>query len=180
LGIDVVIDDIVQQLRDIDLPGNGYMFIVRGDKVFSHADQKLLNKPLRDISSDLTAVRLEKILREKGSQHLIQMNGKTVQVFADAIPGSNLVLVMLLERELLVGPVQAALMGQLVVILILLAVTLLVLNWLNGVLLLPLHNVSQALSEIASGGGDLSRRLPVTSNDEVGFWRLISIHLLSI
>ena len=168
LGIDVVIDDIVQQLRDIDLPGNGYMFIVRGDKVFSHADQKLLNKPLRDISSDFTAIRLEKILREKGAQHLIQVNGKAVQVFADAIPGSNLVLVMLLERELLVGPVQAALMGQLAVILILLVATLLVLNWLNGILLLPLHNVSQALSEIASGGGDLSRRLPVTSNDEVG------------
>src|SRR5690606_21621318 len=42
------------------------------------------------------------------------------------------------------------------------------LNWFNGRLLQPLHNVSESLSLIASGGGDLSRRLPVTSNDEVG------------
>ena len=36
-----------------------------------------------------------------------------MQIFADAIPGSDLVLVMLLERDLLVGPVHSALVGQL-------------------------------------------------------------------
>lgn len=168
LGIDVVIDAIVQQLRDIDLPGNGYMFIARGDKVFSHADQKLLNKPLLGISADLTASRLQQIQRDKHELHLVELDGKTMQIFADAIPGSDLVLVMLLERDLLVGPVHSALVGQLATILVLLIVALITLNWFNGVLLQPLHNVSQSLSDIASGGGDLSRRLPVTSNDEVG------------
>lgn len=168
LGIDVVIDDIVQQLRDIDLPGNGYMFIARGGKVFAHADQKLLSKSLIDISPDLTDAKLQQILRDKDDQHLIQLDGKTMQVFADAIPGADLTLVMVLERELLVGPVQSTLMGQLAVILVLLIATVIALNWFNGVLLLPLHNVSQSLSDIASGDGDLSRRLPVTSNDEVG------------
>lgn len=168
LGIDVVIDAIVQQLRDIDLPGNGYMFIARGDKVFSHADQKLLNKPLLDISADLTVSRLGQIQRDKHELHLVELDGKTMQIFADAIPGSDLVLVMLLERDLLVGPVHSALVGQLATILVLLIVALIALNWFNGVLLQPLHNVSQSLSDIASGGGDLSRRLPVTSNDEVG------------
>ncbi|OZY86184.1 hypothetical protein CBP51_03905 [Cellvibrio mixtus] len=168
LGIDVVIDAIVQQLRDIDLPGNGYMFIARGDKVFSHADQKLLNKPLLGISADLTVSRLQQIQRDKHELHLVELDGKTMQIFADAIPGSDLVLVMLLERDLLVGPVHSALVGQLATILVLLIVALIALNWFNGVLLQPLHNVSQSLSDIASGGGDLSRRLPVTSNDEVG------------
>lgn len=168
LGIDVVIDAIVQQLRDINLPGNGYMFIARGDKVFSHADQNLLNKPLLSISQDLTVKALEQIQRDKDALHLIELDGKTMQIFADAIPASDLMLVMLLERDLLVGPVHSALVGQLAAILVLLVVALIVLNWFNGVLLLPLHNVSRSLSEIASGGGDLSRRLPITSNDEVG------------
>lgn len=168
LGIDVVIDDIVQQLRDIDLPGNGYMFIARGDKVFSHADQKLLNKPLLDISADLTNSKIEQLLRAQDGLYLIELDGKTMQIFATAISGTDLTLIMVLERELLVGPVQSALMGQLAVILVLLVATLVALNWFNGVLLEPLHNVSQSLSDIASGGGDLSRRLPVTANDEVG------------
>lgn len=168
LGIDVVIDAIVQQLRDIDLPGNGSMFIARGDKVFSHADQKLLNKSLLDISTDLTPSKIEQLLRAKEDLYLVELDGKTMQIFADAIPGTDLTLIMMLERELLVGPVHSTLLGQLAAILILLVATVLVLNWFNGVLLLPLHKVSQSLSDIASGGGDLSRRLPVTSNDEVG------------
>lgn len=168
LGIDVVIDAIVEQLRDIDLPGNGYMFIARSGKVFAHADKNLLSKSLVDISADLTNTNIEQLLRAKDDLHLIELNGKTMQIFADAIPGTDLVLMMVLERELLVSPVHSTLLGQLAVILILLVVTLLILNWFNGVLLLPLHNVSQSLSDIASGGGDLSRRLPITSNDEVG------------
>jgi methyl-accepting chemotaxis protein len=144
------------------------MFIARGDKVFSHADQRLLNRPLLDISRDLTPNGLRQIQQDKNSLHLIELDGKTMQIFADAIPGSDLVLVMLLERELLVGPVHSALIRQLAAILVLLVLTIIGLNWLNGVLLLPLHNVSQSLADIASGGGDLSRRLPITSNDEVG------------
>ncbi|HTF94979.1 MAG TPA: methyl-accepting chemotaxis protein [Cellvibrio sp.] len=168
LGVDVVIDAIVQQLRDIDLPGNGYMFIARNGKIFAHADKNLLGKSLTDISPDLTTSKLEKILREKENLHLIQVDKKAMQAFASSIPDTNLILVMLSERDLLVGPVQSTLMGQLVAILVLLIATILTLNWLNGVLLQPLHNVSESLSEIASGGGDLSRRLSVNSNDEVG------------
>lgn len=168
LGIDVVIDDIVQQLRDIDLPGNGYMFIVRNGKVFAHADQNLLSKSLADISADLSPARLDHVLQNKEALHLVNVDNKTMQAFAVEIPKTDLVLVMVSERDLLVGPVQSTLMGQLMAILVLLVVTILGLNWLNGILLQPLHNVSQSLSQIASGGGDLSHRLPVTSNDEVG------------
>lgn len=168
LGVDVVIDDIVQQLRDIDLPGNGYMFIARNGKVFAHADKNLLSKSLVDISADLTPAKLEQVIRTQDDLHLIQVDGKSMQVFASAIPKTDLTLVMLSERDLLVGPVQSTLLGQLAAILVLLVATILALNWLNGVLLQPLHNVSESLSQIASGGGDLSRRLSITSNDEVG------------
>ena len=91
-----------------------------------------------------------------------------MQVFANRIPKTDMVLMMMLERDQLVGPVESALLGQLAAILVLLLITLAVLNWFIGVLLQPLHDVSQSLSEIASGGGNLSSRLPVKSKDEVG------------
>lgn len=169
LGVDVVIDNIVQQLRDIELPGNGYMFIAtRKGTVFAHADQSLLNKPLLQISPDLTQSMIDNLQRDNESLKLVEVNGKIMQVFVDAIPDSDLLLVMLLEREALVGPMFETLIGQLVAIVLLLVATLVLLNWFNGRLLQPLHNVSDSLSLIASGGGDLSRRLPITSNDEVG------------
>lgn len=169
LGVDVVIDNIVEQLRDIELPGDGYMFIAtRKGTVFAHADQSLLNKPLLDLTPDLTQSMLDKLQRDNQSLNLIHVNGELKQVFIDPIPQSELLLVILLDRNALVEPVHSTLIGQLITIALLLAATLLVLNWFNGRLLLPLHNVSEALSQIASGGGDLSSRLPVTSHDEVG------------
>ena len=169
LGVDVVLDNIVQQLRDIELPGDGEMFIAtRKNTVFAHRDQSLLNKPLTDVAPELTQSTVEKLLQGQQASTLITVDGRTKQIFADPVADSDLVLVMLLDREALVGPVQSTLIGQMMATLLLLVATLIGINWLNGRLLQPLHNVSDSLSEIASGDGDLSRRLPVTSNDEVG------------
>lgn len=169
IGIDVVIDNIVQQLREINLPGEGYMFIAtKKGTVFSHADEKLLNKPLTQISDLLTSSKLDKLIGNRDALQLIEINGRTKQVFASNIPHSDLVLVMVLDRQLLVDPVISTLMRQLAAILLLLFATIITINWINGQLLLPLHNVSQSLADIASGGGDLSRRLPISSGDEVG------------
>jgi len=169
IGIDVVIDNIVQQLRDINLPGEGYMFIAtRNGTVFAHANDKLLNKPLTSIAPQFSNNYLDKLMAKKDELHLLDIDGRSKQVFASAIPNTDLVLLMVLDRELLVSPVKSTLIGQMMAILLLLVVTIITINWINGRLLLPLHNVSQSLADIASGGGDLSRRLPITSDDEVG------------
>jgi len=169
IGIDVVIDNIVQQLRDINLPGEGYMFIAtRSGTVFAHANDKLLNKPLTAIAPQFTNNYVDKLMADKNELHLVDIDGRTKQVFASTIPNTDLVLLLVLDRELLVGPVRSTLMGQMLAILLLLFATIITINLINGRLLLPLHNVSQSLATIASGGGDLSRRLPITSGDEVG------------
>ena len=169
LGIDVNIDNIVQQLRDINLPGEGYMFIAtRKGTVFAHANDRLLNKPLSQVSSQFTPAYVDKLMANRDELHLLDVDGRIKQVFASPIPNSDLILMMVLDREVLVSPVRTTLMGQMAVILLLLVTTIVGLNWFNGRLLSSLQNVSQSLSEIASGGGDLSRRLPVTSDDEVG------------
>jgi methyl-accepting chemotaxis protein len=169
IGIDVVIDNIVQQLRDINLPGEGYMFIAtRAGTVFAHADDKLLNKSLTLVAPQLTTTYVDKLMANKDELHLVTVAGRTKQVFANAIPNSDLVLILLLDRELLVRPVKSMLTGQILATLLLLFATIITINWINGRLLQPLHNVSQSLADIASGGGDLSRRLPISSEDEVG------------
>lgn len=169
LGIDVDLDSVVQQLRDITLPGEGYMFIAtRTGTVFAHADGKLLNKPLSQVASPLTPTYVEDLVKNSDAVHLVNVEGRTKQVFASAIPQSDMILIMLLDRELLIKPVHATLIRQLATILLLLFGAIMIINWFIGRLLLPLHNVSQSLSDIASGGGDLSRRLPISSGDEVG------------
>lgn len=168
IGADVVLDSIVGQLRSIGLPGNGSMFIAkRKGTVFAHSDQALLNAPLTSIAPGFTADHLDQLIRSNELIDLLKIDGETYQMFAAEVPDSELVLVMMLNRDALVAPVLTSLTQQLLVILLLVVISIVALNWLIGRLFVPLHRVSDALSEIASGGGDLTRRLPVTSNDEV-------------
>ncbi|BFM21184.1 methyl-accepting chemotaxis protein [Gilvimarinus japonicus] len=169
IGADVVLDSIVEQLRSISLPGNGSMFIAkRKGTVFAHSNQALLNAELDSISPELTTGYLDQLLRGTDNINLLEVEGETYQVFAAEVPKSELVLVMMLNRDALVAPVHSSLTQQLMVILLLVVISIVALNWLIGRLFVPLHRVSDALREIASGGGDLTRRLPEASNDEVG------------
>ncbi|WAJ69721.1 methyl-accepting chemotaxis protein [Catenovulum adriaticum] len=50
----------------------------------------------------------------------------------------------------------------------LLALSVLLILLINKVVVRPLTNVSQVLADIARGGGDLTQRIPVKTNDEIG------------
>ncbi|WP_049721393.1 methyl-accepting chemotaxis protein [Gilvimarinus polysaccharolyticus] len=169
IGADVVLDSIVEQLRRINLPGNGSMFIAkRKGTVFAHSNQTLLNAELTSIAPALTNSYIGKLLQGGDSIDLVDVEGEAFQVFAAQVPNSELILLMMLNRDALVAPVVGSLAQQLMVILLLVAISIVALNWLIARLFIPLHRVSDALREIASGGGDLTRRLPETSKDEVG------------
>ncbi|HAT41011.1 MAG TPA: chemotaxis protein, partial [Rheinheimera sp.] len=83
------------------------------------------------------------------------------QLFSTPIAGTDLRLLMLLNRDALTAPVIHTVTLQLSAIVVLLTLVIIALNMLIGRLLAPLHRVSQALADIAHGESDLSKRLPV-------------------
>jgi len=169
IGADVVLDSIVAQLRTTRLPGDGSLFIAkRKGTVFAHSDPALLNASLSSVAPALSVSYVEQLLQNGSSTQLLEADGETLQVFAVEVPSTDLVLLLMLKRDALMAPVLKSLTQQLVVILLLVAVCIVALNWLIGCLFRPLHRVSAALHEIAAGGGDLTQRLPISADDEVG------------
>lgn len=169
LGLDVVIDDIVSQLKQLRLPGDGYMLLSRGDTIFAHADQPLLNQPLHQLLPGLSKEQARRAdIAANQAVLLADKQGNAWQLFSTPIAGTDLQLLMLLKRDALTAPVYQTLSLQLGAILVLVALAIVALNQLIGRLLAPLNRVSQALADIAQGESDLSKRLPVLGNDEVG------------
>lgn len=76
-------------------------------------------------------------------------------------------LVVRVPREVVLRPVVEVLSRGLVVSGLLVVLGLGALWWLGGILVAPLSRLSKALSAIASGGGDLTRRLEVRGEDEI-------------
>lgn len=166
LGADVEIEDILNSLNKVILPGDGYMFIanIQGN-IFTHNDSKLLNQSVSILglkNSDILAAA------SSGRERTVQIDGKDFVMYAKAIDGTKLNTVTILDSDSLVRPLYDAVWGQVIATIIVVIICVVMFSLLCNILFRPLYNVSSALSQIANGSGDLTQRIKVENHDEVG------------
>ncbi|MFA0676200.1 methyl-accepting chemotaxis protein, partial [Vibrio sp. 10N.222.51.A6] len=166
LGADVEITDILNSLEKVILPGEGYMFIATNKgTVYTHADTKLLNENISSLGLDFSDV--QKALTS-GKDTAIELNGSDYVLYARAIDGTSLITISVVNHDSLVAPLFDAVIGQVLVTLLVVIVCTILFNLLCTILFRPLNHVSQALAQIANGSGDLTQRIHVENQDEVG------------
>ncbi|MGR5120426.1 methyl-accepting chemotaxis protein [Vibrio astriarenae] len=166
IGADVEIQDIVQGLQGIDLPIEGEAFISNNKgNVFVHNDTSLLNQSVQKLG--LNDQTISQISQTSGHRLLENEMGQQL-VVVQTIPNTELFTVVILDHQTLLAPLKASISKQILAILLVLAGCIAVFNVVCARLLKPLKNVEIALKEIASGEGDLTQRLKVESNDEIG------------
>ncbi|MGR5076463.1 methyl-accepting chemotaxis protein [Photobacterium swingsii] len=168
LGADVEMVDIIKQLDEVILPGKGYMFIANDEgNIFAHADTSLLNKPVNAKDRDLTFDLLQRLARS-GQVSQQDITGNESYVFVAPIQGTNLNTVIVIDHDSVVAPLYTSLYEQLFTTLLAVIVCVFLFNMLCAYLFKPLQQVSGALALIAQGGGDLTQRIDIDTNDEVG------------
>ncbi|WP_117234419.1 methyl-accepting chemotaxis protein [Vibrio maerlii] len=166
LGADVEITDILNSLDKVILPGEGYMFIANNQgNVFTHENAKLLNQSVSQLGLDFNIVRRAS---QSGRFELTNIEGDEFVIYAQQIKGTALTTVTVINYDSLVAPLFDAVWGQVLVTAIVVVLCTLLFNLLCNILFRPLNNVSQALEQIANGSGDLTQRIDVENNDEVG------------
>ncbi|CAH8221422.1 methyl-accepting chemotaxis protein [Vibrio aestuarianus] len=166
LGADVEITDILNTMKQVILPGEGYMFIANDQgNIFTHSNTKLLNKSVSELG--LSFADIQKALSIQ-SDLAITIKGDDYVLYARPIDGTKLSTVAVINHDSLVAPLFDAILGQLLVTAIVVILCTVLFNLLCNVLFRPLNNVSQALGQIANGSGDLTQRIEVENNDEVG------------
>jgi methyl-accepting chemotaxis protein len=166
LGADVEINDILNTLNQVILPGKGYMFIVNDQgNIFTHNDSKLLNQSVSELGLNyrdiLTTVQL-------GRENMVAINGQDFVIYAKEIDRTQLTTVTVLAHDSLVAPLYDAVWEQIIATTIVVIICVALFNLLCNILFRPLYNVSNALSQIANGSGDLTQRITVENRDEVG------------
>ena len=166
LGADVEITDILNSMKQVILPGSGYMFIAnKQGNIFTHSDTKLLNKSVSELGLNFSDIQAA---QRSGEDMNVSIQGEEYVLFARAIEGTALSSVVVINYSSLIAPLFDALWGQLLVTFLVVVVCTILFNLLCNILFRPLNNVSQALEQIANGSGDLTQRITVENNDEVG------------
>ena len=168
LGGDISTQRMQQMLNDIKLPAQGFSILIDQDNdIIAYRDPKQVLKPLDVLFPDLHASRIATQLGRSVPAEILWQDAEKL-VWATKVPTSNWILLSVVDQQSLLAPLRQQLWLQLLISVTVLCVSLLAIGTLIGWLFRPLRRVSAALSHIANGDGDLTQRLSVQTQDEVG------------
>lgn len=170
VGGDVSIASLVDSVNNMALPANGYALMVHKDgTVIAHKDASKAMARVTDVDDELSE-HLPQSSRQTGqfTPAYFEAEGRDKLLWGVDIPNTDWQLIFVLDKQTLEAPLANLMFTQLGLAILVLIISVLAISWLLSMLLAPLSRVSQALSRIADGNGDLTQRIEVDSQDEVG------------
>ncbi len=164
---DVVLDNVVNVVKSIKPTPGSYAFLVEKDgKLVAHPDLKRGGTPASDIAPALKPDYLRE-LAASGQLQPVEIEGSARLLLGTAVEGTDWTLVIALDRgEALAGLRNLATSSVLAAVVVL-ALSALVMAVLVAQRLRRLGLLNDALQDIASGDGDLTRRVNTDGADEL-------------
>ncbi|MDP5238815.1 methyl-accepting chemotaxis protein [Uliginosibacterium sp. 31-16] len=172
VGGDIALEDIIKLTQEIRLNGDGYAFLVTRDgKIVAHPAPDTTLKPVNEVLSGLSVDDLTRMAGTKKLEEL-QIDGRATLVSATPVAGTDWLLGTVIDRNKILAPLNGMLMLLVFLGVVLGAVAVVIANLALARLLSGLNRLRDALTEIASGGGDLTRTLSIGNHDEIGLTAL--------
>ncbi|THF65963.1 methyl-accepting chemotaxis protein [Pseudothauera nasutitermitis] len=167
IGADVSIKEVVDTVSSLKLDGGYAMLVSRDGKIIAHPDVTLTLKELSSVSAELAGNTSQLGHAPDGLVEL-PVSGKPSYVTWQPVSGTDWTLVLIVDQTVVSDPLTALLLktGVVVALVALLlggGAVVLLQNILGG-----LTKIRDAMRAIAGGGGDLTRRIDVDGQNEVG------------
>ncbi len=162
------IDSIINNINGLNIQANGEAILLLKDgTVIAYKDKTRILKPASELAADLNTAFLEQSSRGEQFQE-IQINGQEKLALTVPIPNTEWNILFSLDKATLMDPLYSQLIQQIIIALIIGGAFSLALSLLINYLFRPLKTVSGALQTIADGRGDLTQRIPLSAQDEIG------------
>ncbi|MFP8967536.1 methyl-accepting chemotaxis protein [Pokkaliibacter sp. CJK22405] len=167
-GGDVYIDDIVKTVLALPLGKAGAAMLLdsEGD-VIAYRNKEQVMKPFSQVIKGISTQDLTR-LDSDTELTAIELEGENKLARVTHIAGSDWYLLSAVDPKEVFAPLDTLVLRAAAIALVTLLVCLLLVYLGVTRLLRPLDDVSLALDDMADGKGDLTRRLEVLRNDEIG------------
>lgn len=160
VGADVLLTDIVEQVLAVQLGQSGYAALIdSSNQILVHPQQALQGQSLQQLTGN---VRLSPNRTE------VTLNDGVWFASAFPIAGTDWRLLLMVPRNEVFAQLNALAGTSLATSLMTIAVLTLVSGLMISILLKPLVSLGHAMDDIAEGDADLTQRLDITREDEVG------------
>lgn len=164
----LALDKLIQDVLAIPVPGDGRAILIDTQgTVVAHSNKDFILKKITDIAPELNVASLNSAAANLTTLYA-DVDGVEKVIMAEPIKNTDWMLVIEMNKEVLEQPLFTMLINQVTTGLIVLIVMAIATSWFVARQLVELGRVGEALADIAEGEGDLTRRLTVSSHDEVG------------
>ncbi|MBV8618605.1 MAG: HAMP domain-containing protein [Curvibacter sp.] len=164
----VPLDGVREVVQAVHPTPNSLGFVLRRNgQLLALADTKLMLKPATELSPALDSATLAALF-DGGPPREVMLGNATKLLKARAIHGTDWYLVVALDKADATASLSHVLQAMVLATLVLAALTAAISAGFAARSLRPLAQVRDALVDISSGGGDLTHRLPVAGQDEIG------------
>lgn len=168
VGGDVSISQLIDDINTLEVGEKGQAILLESDgRIISYPDKNLLLKSATDISPALTLSKIQHLI-QTGDYEPIEIQGTGKYIYFEPVNSANWILGIILDTETETEANDLLLTSFVLTSIGLTIAVVLLAAYLVAFLMRDLLRVSSALEKIASGGGDLTRRITPNANDEVG------------
>jgi methyl-accepting chemotaxis protein len=167
VGSDMLLESVTSKVTGIKPFTKSFAFLLDGDgNILAHMQADLALKPVSAISDTLDFALIQRIA-DSNSRANISINGAQQMLYANKVEGTPWTLAIAVDEQEATAPVRTLLNISLAIVTLCALIAIGLMTVAVSLLLRRLAVVRDALQEIASGDGDLTRRLSTHGNDEL-------------
>ena len=169
LAADLTVTSIIDTVLNVKLDNDGFAFLVDGNNnIVAYSDEALSQKPLTSLNPELTANRVSQLIQNQTITTLAWPGQGDKLVYIANVPNTDWSLGIVIDKELAFSAVTDAIQFIALTSLVLYIVISIASTMVINRLLYPLQTLSEALTQLAQGRGDLTQRIDITRMDEIG------------
>ena len=167
VAADIFLDNVSANVNAIHPTQASFAFVVdQKGVIIAHPDAKLSLKPATDLAPALTADAINGLVSSTQSLS-VDIDGATKLLHAEKIPGTDWDLVIALDQSDATAGMHALASTDVVSLLVVALAAAILIGMLTAPPFKRLSQARDAMEEVGSGSGDLTKRLPAVGNDEV-------------
>ncbi|MFA0080043.1 methyl-accepting chemotaxis protein [Vibrio artabrorum] len=169
LAADLTVNSVIDTVLNVKLDNDGFAFLVDGkNNIVAYSDEELSQKPLTSLNPELTTSKVSQLINNQTITTLAWPGQGDKLVYIANVPNTDWSLGIVIDKKMAFSTVSDAIQFITLISFILYIVISIASTMVINRLLHPLQTLSQALTQLAQGRGDLTQRIDIKRMDEIG------------
>ncbi|MCA2423175.1 methyl-accepting chemotaxis protein, partial [Vibrio alginolyticus] len=169
LAADLAVTDIINEVLNIQLDNNGFAFLVDGNNnLVAYKDEKLSQKPLTTLNPELTRDKMANLAQHAKLETITWPKQGDQLIYVAQVPNTDWSLGVVQDKQMAFASVSEQVTFTAIASIVMYLIIAATSTYVITRLLRPLQTLSDALSELSQGEGDLTQRIEIERMDEIG------------